>query len=141
MNGVGTSFVQRTTGGNIGGDLGLGERTEGDFGGDGKGVGGVGRADRDTGDDVMGLVGEKRKHLDRSLGMFRFSEKAIVDGNNGVGGDDKRLRRKIYGGRFLSGHAFGEGARCFTGERRFIDPRDAHIETGGDQGQQFTATR
>jgi len=88
LYGVGSGFVHWLTGGDVGGDVGFGQREEadsGDFGGD---FGAGGGDDGDAGDDVMGSAGEKTEDAGGIGIVFRFAEDVVVEGDGGVGTED-----------------------------------------------------
>src|ERR1035437_4295566 len=97
LDGVGSCFVHGLAGGDVGGDLFVGEGEEfdgGDFGGY---FGGLGSDDGDAGDDAMGAAGEQAQHGGGVALVFGFGEDVVVEGYGGVGAEDGQAARLRLG--------------------------------------------
>ena len=88
LDGVSSGFVSGLAGGDVIGDVLIGEREEMDDGDLGDGLNGLCGDEGDAGDDAMGATGEQAQHARGVSWLFGFAKDLVVDGNGGVGTED-----------------------------------------------------
>ena len=125
LDGVGTGFVVRLTGGEVTRDFVGGELGDVDEGGFDEGAAvGVGETDEcDAGDDGVGTAGELFEHVAGVVGGAGLAEDAAFESDLGIGADDDGGASGASGNEF----GFGEGQALdkvvggFAGVRCFVD--------------------
>ena len=140
LDAVGAGFVEGVAGGEVVGEVGVGDGGEEDAGGFYVGALGGGSDDGDAGVDLVGAVGELAKHSFGVGEVCGFVEDLLFGDNCCVGTEDGGFWvESVDGLRFFEGEALHVGGRCLVGVKRFVDVGGEDVETQAGLGEEVAA--
>ncbi len=142
LDAVGSGFVERVAGGEVVGQVGVGDGGEEDAGGLDVGEAGGGSDDGDAGVDLMDAVGEGAEHALCVCEVCGFIEDFLFTDDSGVGTQDgcfgvegmDRLR-------FFEGKALHVGGGRLVGMTRLVDVGGENVEAQACLGEKIAAAR
>ncbi len=145
LDGVGSGFVIRFFGIEIGGEFLAGDGAKvNECGFDQLAMLGVGQAhERDSGENKVGAAGKLLEHVARIFGGARLAENFVVEHDNGICGDHNGGTNGTRGYQvgFGEGKTLNECLRRFARIRCFVDGGGENREIQAGIFQNFRATR
>ena len=122
----------------------VGERLEGDVGGDGEALLALKGGQCDSGDDLMGLTAQRTKHTAGIGLVVGLAHDLGAEDDDGVGGDDQFVGSHLreIGRCLLVRDIFGNLGGGQVGRIALVDALDdAHLEIDAQSAQQLLAAR
>jgi hypothetical protein len=140
LDAIGSGFVEGVVGGEVVGEVGVGDGGEEDAGGFYVGVLGGGGDDGDAGVDLVGSVGKLAEHSFSVGKTCGFVEDLLFTDNGGVGTEDGGFGVEgVDGLRFFEGEALDVGGGCLVGVKGFVDVCGVDVEAQAGLGEEIAA--
>ena len=140
LDAVGTGFVEAVAGGEVVGEIGVGDGGEEDAGGFDVGALGGGSDDGDAGVDLVDAVGEEAED---ALGVGKvcgFVEDFVFEDDGGVGSEDGGFGvLGVHGLRLFEGETLDVGGGRLVGAEGLVDVRGEDVETQAGLGEEVAA--
>ena len=140
LDAVGASLVEGVAGGEVMGEVGVGDGREEDAGGFYVGALRRGRDYGDAGVDLVDSVGELAEHALGFGNVCGFVEDLLFTDDGGVRTEDGGFWVECVDGlRFFEGEALDVGGGCLVGVEGFVDGCGEDVEAEAGLGEEVAA--
>lgn len=140
LDAIGSGFVEGVAGGQVVGEVFVGDGGEEDGGGFDVGEAGGGCDDGDAGVDLVSAAGEGAEHVLGVGEVGGFVEDLGVEDDGGVGAEDGGVGVEcVEGEGFFEGEALDVVSGKFVGAEGFVDVRGEDVEAQAGLGEEVAA--